>query len=59
MSRRPVTDRPRHAALLASLGSGKPLNSSSSPVVETFHLLAESGDTLITEAGDNLDIEHV
>jgi len=57
MSRRPVTDRPRHAALLHSLGSGKPLNSST-VVVETFHLLTESGDTITTEAGDNLDIEH-
>jgi hypothetical protein len=58
VSRRPVTDRPRHSALLASLGSGKPLNAST-VVVETFHLLTESGDTLITEAGDNLDTEHV
>lgn len=27
-------------------------------VVVTFHLLAETGDFLMTEAGDNIDIEH-
>lgn len=59
MSRRPVTDRPRHAALLASLGSGKPLNSSVAPSGPTFHLLTEGSDTITTEAGDSLDIEHV
>ena len=59
MSRRPVTDRPRHWALLYSLGSGKPLDPQSIAPAITFHLLTEAGDTIITEAGDNLDIEHV
>lgn len=58
MSRRPVTDRPRHAALLASLTAG-PAASPVQASVTTFHLLTEGGDTLITEAGANLDIEHV
>jgi len=58
VSRRPVTDRPRHAALLHSLGSGAPANPQSIVTV-TFHLLTEAGDTITTEAGDSLDIEHV
>jgi hypothetical protein len=59
VSRRPVTDRPRHMALLHSLGSGKPLDPQSTTPTVTFHLLTEATDTLITEAGDFLDIEHV
>jgi len=59
MSRRPVTDRPRHWALLYSLGSGAPANPQSITPAVTFHLLTEAGDTITTEAGDNLDIEHV
>jgi hypothetical protein len=58
MSRRPVTDRPRHIALLRSLGSSP----SPGPVqasIATFHLLAETSDALLTEGSDNLDYEHV
>ncbi len=29
------------------------------PPAETFHLLTEGGNFLVTEAGDFLDIEHV
>jgi hypothetical protein len=58
VSRRPVTDRPRHAALLHSLGSGKPLDTTSIETA-TFHLLTEGSDTITTEAGDSLDLEHV
>jgi hypothetical protein len=57
MSRRPVTDRPRHAALLHSLGSGAPANPQSITPTNTFHILTEGSDVIITEAGDNLDIE--
>ncbi len=39
--------------LVASTGAA------ATPVVETFHLLTEGGNILVTEAGDFLDIEHV
>ena len=58
MSRRPVTDRPRHWALLTSITAG-PAPGPVQAAIATFHLLTEGSDMLVTETGDFLDIEHV
>ena len=62
MSRRALSGRALHDALLVNLGTGDGrrfiVTSTGAPAV-TFHLLTEGGDRILTEAGDFLDIEHV
>jgi hypothetical protein len=60
MSRRAVSGRALNEHLLYYFGTGDGLRfASTGAPAETFHLLTESKDRLLTEAGDFLDIEHV
>jgi len=60
VSRRALSGRALHDALLVNLGTGdgRRFTSTGAPA-DTFHLLTESGDFLLTEASAFLDIEHV